>query len=1135
MRRFCLIALCSTAALALTAPLPAAAQSTGVSALLEQARYWEERGRHDRAVQTYRRVLEIDPDNVEARRGLRGPAPAPTPAPSPAPQPAPQGNAPAPAAAPRRPAPEQPQAPRAPTASEQAGRDRAAGFQALEAGRLTDAARAFDSALARAPNDADSLGGLGLVRLRQNRFADARDLLRRASQRGSASRWAEALASADFFATLGDARAAFDRGELDSARQMAERLAGSGYQDSAPALDLLAAVYEKQGRYQDAATVSRKAAQQAGTTAEARRRYEVNALRQQALAARQNGDESGAELLFQQGMLADPADPWIRYEYGRFLMDRGRVAEVDSLIQNLALKGGAEPLYAAALLLDRLGRPGEAQQMMARIPRDQTSAEMTEFVAGLQVDTAVDRARNLAAGGQTQQAVAGLRQIAATPGLGAGSLAEIASALYELGDTAGAGDFARQALDRNPGDAESYEPIIRVLAQTGQEAFALSALQRVNEAVGDTPEGAQMVARLNGTITAVQADQLREAGRYAESFDLLQSAWNRAPGNVEILAALARLYQSGGLSLQASQTFQMVLQKRPDDQGALIGLIDSASAAGDRQLAQQALEKAIRAHPDAHEVYLAGARFRRASGDERGARAMLERAREVYLAKSGLAAGGFPAANPFSHMPAPAAGGLASVNPFALGTNPDLARRAPAYGDAPVYGAAAMPASGSPFTSASAPLPGAAPAYGSAAVPAYGNYGSMAGAMAPSAPGIGQAPGGMAGRTGDPVLDQIQQDLQQLAAETGPRMDFKTTFRNRSGEEGLSELQEIGATAQLSTDFAGGRVSAQAQAVVIDAGRPSGSGLARFGRNATIEAQAIVDQQPSDFVDADTQHASGVALSAGYESNLVSLDAGTTPLGFGNTRFAGGIAVKPRLSPYATGRIWAERRPVTDSVVSYAGTTDPVTGAEWGAVTRTGGGISFSWDRDGTGFYADGSYGRYTGRNVRNNEGVQINGGAYFRAYRDASSQLTLGVNGNYQAFDNNQNYFTFGHGGYFSPQSFLSVSFPIRYTYDRDALEITAGLSPGFQSYEQTGEALYPTDAGAQAALDALKVINSDVRARYDTISQTGFALAADGSAYYEVSPRTRIGGEFQYNSFGVYDEFRTLLGIRQQIGATR
>ena len=75
--------ICGTA-LALCAASPAWAQSSAVNALLEQARYWQERGQQSRATEAYRRVLDVDPDNAEAKRALsrRQSSPAPPPAPA---------------------------------------------------------------------------------------------------------------------------------------------------------------------------------------------------------------------------------------------------------------------------------------------------------------------------------------------------------------------------------------------------------------------------------------------------------------------------------------------------------------------------------------------------------------------------------------------------------------------------------------------------------------------------------------------------------------------------------------------------------------------------------------------------------------------------------------------------------------------------------------------------------------------------------------------------------------------------------------------------------------------------------------------------------------------------------------------
>src|SRR3546814_12862730 len=76
-----------------------------------------------------------------------------------------------------------------------------------------------------------------------------------------------------------------------------------------------------------------------------------------------------------------------------------------------------------------------------------------------------------------------------------------------------------------------------------------------------------------------------------------------------------------------------------------------------------------------------------------------------------------------------------------------------------------------------------------------------------------------------------------------------------------------------------------------------------------------------------TQHQSGVAVTASYVSKLLKLEAGVTPLGFPKEHVTGRIELTPRLSTNATARIWADRKPVTDSIIAYAGTDEPRSGA----------------------------------------------------------------------------------------------------------------------------------------------------------------------------------------------------------------
>lgn len=1089
--------LMTTAVLLSLAPVGVAAQTTGVPELLRQAQYWEGRGRRDLANQAYRRVLAIDPANATARRGVAGSPqaqPKRAPAPRAAPAPVPQASeaprrTPSPAPAPRR--------------ADPGGDARAAGFAALEAGNLDRAETRFREALRRSSNDADALGGLGIVELRRERFAEARDLLQRASARGNRGRWAEALQSASFFADLRAAEADLQAGRIAEAETAAERLARGNSPQAREAMPLLAEIYQTQGRFADAAALYTQAARNDGGANAGKLR--VSAIRAQAQAAVAAGQVGEVPRLYDRALSLDPNDPWLRYDYARFLRDQRRPMDASTIIDPLAQSALPEARYAAALYAEQSGQTARAESLMARIPDGQRTAEMNGFLVGLRADVAIERARALAGQGQQAVAAQSLRGIAETPGLPAPQLANIAAAMLEMNDTQSAAILAERAANMPVDSAEAYEPIVRVLAATGQDMAAESAIQRAGQLAG----GATATASLRSTLAVARADRLRLNGQYAAAFDVLQQGWAATPGDQEILMSLARLYQTGNLNSQAAQTYRMILAKDPNDRDALIGFAETASAAGEHAAARDAVRQAIRAAPDDYRTYLAAARVEQARGDDRSARKYLDEARRRYLAQNGG-----NAANPFGGNPFAQATPVMASNPFAP-----------------------VPASNNPFALTQdrgmAPITAQTPAPGMS----FGST-SPGGFDTPQTGGFaGQAmqPGGSPVVSGDPVLAGIEADLRRLTNDRGPRADVTTGYRDRSGEAGLSTLKELTGTAKLSTGVGPGRLGVQVQAVVLDAGRPSASGTARFGRNGTEEAQAIVDERPATLAPVGTQSDAGVAIAATYESELVKADFGTTPLGFTRRNATGGISVTPRLSPNASARLWAEHRPVTDSVLSYAGTRDPVTGEFWGAVMRSGGGASLSWDREGNGAYADGSWYDYDGTGVRSNQSVEFNAGGYARAWSDAKSSLTFGINANYQSYANNQNYFSYGHGGYFSPQSFFSVSFPVRYQVTTDALELRANVAPGYQSFRQEDVPLFPTDPAAQGVLDGLKAQNVDVRSRYDALSETGFGLAAGASAYYSLTGNTRVGGDLNVNTFGQYNEVRTSIGIKQGLGGDR
>ncbi len=100
----------------------------------------------------------------------------------------------------------------------------ARGFKALDAGDMAAAEREFVAKLKQSPNNADALGGLGVVRMQQNDLPQAQALLERAASRpGARGNWSRALNSARYWTQVNAANRALDAGDLRGARQQLDQ------------------------------------------------------------------------------------------------------------------------------------------------------------------------------------------------------------------------------------------------------------------------------------------------------------------------------------------------------------------------------------------------------------------------------------------------------------------------------------------------------------------------------------------------------------------------------------------------------------------------------------------------------------------------------------------------------------------------------------------------------------------------------------------------------------------------------------------------------------------------------------------------------------------------------------------------
>jgi predicted Zn-dependent protease len=379
----------------------------------------------------------------------------------------------------------------------------------------------------------------------------------------------------------------------------------------------------------------------------------------------------------------------------------------------------------------------------------------------------------------------------------------------------------------------------------------------------------------------------------------------------------------------------------------------------------------------------------------------------------------------------------------------------------------------------------------------------------------------------------VADELAQVNREQASTVSGGIVFRNRDGEDGLSTLTDIEAPIQGRIKAGNGHIVVTATPVTLDAGTASGnvSTLARFGAglsNSTSESAAIAGNNTYG-----SQTASGVGLSLGYDSRAVTADIGVTPLGFRETNIVGGAQYNGGVTDKVSYSLAIARRAVTDSLLSYAGARDAGAGLEWGGVTSTGGLGSLAWDDGTSGLYVNASYQYYGGHNVASNNAVKGGGGVYTRLLKDADQTLTVGVNTTLMTYNKNLSYFTYGQGGYFSPQQYVILNLPVEWTGRNGLFTYDVKGSIGVQHYRQDASNYFPLNdnsgrQGAAAANAAFVGSGVDSGAVYPGQSKTGVSYSLSAVGEYQLAPQLAFGATASLGNAYEYREWLAAVYVR-------
>lgn len=1015
----------------------------------------------------------------------------------------------------------------------------ARGFKALESEDLNAAEQAFQARLREAPQDADALGGLGLVRQRQGRLADADALLRQAIKQGNASRWQSALVANQYWVLLDQAAQARDAGDPDKARTLLQRAIANNPREVQGHLNL-ADLQAAQGQFQLAETTYRHALSldpgqpdaltglvallaQNGKLAEAQRLIDNlgDAQRQrlgdmsklraaiaagQAKDAEARGDLAGARKALEDAVRNDPQNPWTRSDLANLYLktDAPNKARqtMDELVQ--ANPGKPEALYAGALFASRQEQWAKARQLLERIPASQRSKAMNNLAEEVELRQLAAQAQALAKQGKRTQAMNLLKRaetgVSASPDL----YAALAAAYIEIGYTDRAVSMLRNAIAQS----SKPTPALRI-------AYAGALLK-----AGDDLQVSQMLRELRGLpltaaeqrsyddllfqYTVRQADLLREKGDLVAAYDTLAPALAQRPDDAQAVSSLARMYLDNRNPQKAVDLYQPLLAAQPDNADVQMGAALAYQQNGQAAQAERAIERGLELAPENPQVLSTAAAWYRSRGKLARAQALYAQALALQGPKEELIDNPFGpaiAANPFVGQPGQRK--ASRLGDIALNEIPEPAR-VQAKSRTAATQAREADAFDEPVQLASRDE-GAVQRRSSAPVDE------------PDRAVINPDP-----------RAAIETELTRLAEQRSPQIKQGATIRGNNGESALSKITDIETPFEISFPVGDDRMAVRVTPVSLNAGtvhQPSGGNL-RFGTSALELGDGSIG----------TQKDAGIGLGVAYEMPALGLktDLGSTPFGFRYTNVVGGISLDRPFTENGNLRynLSLSRRAVNDSLLSFAGARDARSEVEWGGVTANGlrGQISFDNQRFGT--YAYAGWAKLLGHNVENNARAELGSGIYWYLFNDDDARLTGGLSLSAMHYDNNQSFFTYGHGGYFSPQNFFSIGVPFSWAQRGADWSYQIQSSLGVQHIEQDG-APYLRNRGRQAALEQLAssgatINGAPVNTHYVDQNKTGIGYSLGATGEYRLGNGFFFGGALGVDNARDYRQFTGGLYLR-------
>ncbi|WP_343599114.1 cellulose synthase complex outer membrane protein BcsC [Pseudomonas sp.] len=650
---------------------------------------------------------------------------------------------------------------------------------------------------------------------------------------------------------------------------------------------------------------------------------------------------------------------------------------------------------------------------------------------------------------------------------------QLANSLRQQGRNAEADAAFTGVLQRQPADPATRYAHGLYLESTDRDAQAQDTLHAVPQGAW-TDDMHTLDKRVRRRMTLAQAQRLQDQGRTDEASAVLEAGLAHGEGDPDDLLLMADWAAERGDQRKARGYYERVLQVQPQRPEARLGVMESWIAEGDLARVRQALDaQPLQLTDEQGDAQRRYAEVLVALGEKEKAARLLEH----VAARQAL---------PDPLLRRDAARLVAANDPQRA-----LDLYAAAMADAQMISRSqASPRDDRAMTFAS-----------------------------------------RAKDTDDWLARSLRSDVDELYQQRNTNVTLMHDYgwRKNDGTPGISRLSTQSTLLHVDTPWEDGRAFARVERIGMDAGSfdldENGNNTADFG---TCQFVGVTRSgAPLPTCQAGSQTANGGVLAMGWQNSRWGFDLGTTQ-GYEVNNWLGGAIVNGDLGQVGWS-LAASRRPMSNSLLSFAGARDPATNVRWGGVTANGATLGLSWDQGGDhGVWASLGHHWLYGENVADNQRTRAMAGYYYRAVEKADERMRVGLTVMDWRYDKDLGGYSLGQGGYYSPQRYESIGVPVSYAWRNYDWSFLLEGSVSWSHAKSDSSRLYPNDHLNSKLLARYDIIESNIDATTDASSSTGLGYRLHGAFERRLSDHWALGGGFDWQHSDDYAPSHAVFYVR-------